>query len=189
LKPETSWSYEGGGIWIPSDRISLEATVFQNRISNGIDYSKTSLAAKYQATNTGSLAFTGIEAALHLRLPVFRGVRNQQVELAYTGIHASRSAPAGLISAYVFNYAAQIASSSWTGLIGSQMVARTQVAVIQRVGQTAYPLWSAALARSTGRVRPYLRLANLSNTGYEELAGVPMPGRSITGGLSFYWSR
>jgi iron complex outermembrane receptor protein len=68
-------------------------------------------------------------------------------------------------------------------------VARTQFAVIQRVGQTAYPLWSAALARSTGRVRPYLRLANLSNTGYEELAGVPMPGRSVTGGLSFSWSR
>jgi iron complex outermembrane receptor protein len=189
LKPETSWSYEGGAIWIPSDRVSLEATAFQNRISNGIDYSKTSAAAKYQATNTGSLAFTGAETALHVRLPVFYGVRSQQLDLAYTGIHASRSAPPGLISAYVFNYAAQNASFSWTGLIGSQMVARTQVAVIQRVGQTAYPLWSAALARSTGRVRPYLRLANLSNTGYEELAGVPMPGRSVTGGLSFSWSR
>src|SRR5579859_6864982 len=59
LKPETSWSYEGGGTWAPSDRVSLEATAFQNRISNGIDYSKMSLAAKYQATNTGSLAFTG----------------------------------------------------------------------------------------------------------------------------------
>jgi iron complex outermembrane receptor protein len=116
-------------------------------------------------------------------------VRNQQLDLAYTGIHASRSAAPGLISAYVFNYAAQNASFSWTGLLGSQMVARTQFAVIQRVGQTAYPLWSAALARSTGRVRPYLRLANLSNTGYEELAGVPMPGRSVTGGLSFSWSR
>jgi iron complex outermembrane receptor protein len=189
LKPETSWSYEGGGIWLPNDRVSLEATTFQNRISNGIDYSKTSLAAKYQATNTGSLAFTGAEAALHLRLPNSYGVRNQQIDLAYTGVHASRSAAPGLISAYVFNYAAQNASFSWTGLIGSQMVARTQVAVIQRVGQTAYPLWSAALARSTGRVRPYLRLANLSNTGYEELAGLPMPGRSVTGGLSFFWSR
>jgi outer membrane cobalamin receptor len=189
LKPETSWSYEGGGIWLPNDRVSLEATAFQNRISNGIDYSKTSLAAKYQATNTGSLAFTGAEAALHLRLPNSYGVRNQQIDLAYTGIHASRSAAPGLISAYVFNYAAQNASFSWTGLIGSQMVARTQVAVIQRVGQTAYPLWSAALARSTGRVRPYLRLANLSNTGYEELAGLPMPGRSVTGGLSLFWSR
>ena len=148
-----------------------------------------SLGAKYQATNTGSLSFTGAETALHVRLPATYGVRNQRVDLAYTGIHASRSAPPGLISAYVFNYDAQNASFSWTGLVGSQMVARTQLGVIQRVGKTAYPLWSAALARSTGRVRPYLRLANLSNTGYEELAGLPMPGRSITGGLSFSWSR
>lgn len=189
LKPETSWSYEGGGIWIPSDRVSLEATAFQNRISNGIDYSKTSLTAKYQATNTGSLAFTGAETALHLRVPASYGVRNQQIDLSYTGIHASRSAPPGLISAYVFNYDAQNASFSWTGLVGSQIIARTQVGLIQRVGQTAYPLWSAALSRSAGRVRPYLRLANLSNTGYEELAGLPTPGRSVTGGLSFSWSR
>jgi iron complex outermembrane receptor protein len=33
-----------------------------------------------------------------------------------------------------------------------------------------------------------LRLANLSNTGYEEIPGVLMPGRSITGGIAFTWS-
>jgi hypothetical protein len=34
-------------------------------------------------------------------------------------------------------------------------------------------------------MRPYLRLANLSNTGYQEIVGVAMPGRSITGGVRF----
>jgi outer membrane cobalamin receptor len=189
LKPETSWSYEGGGTWAPTDSMSVEATGFENRVSNGIDYSKTSPGAKYEATNTGSLAFTGGEMALHLRLAPVAGVMSQQVDLAYTGIHASRSAPPGLISAYVFNYAAQNGSFSWTGRVGSQVVARSQVAVVQRVGQTAYPLWSVALARSMGRVRPYVRFANLSNTGYEELPGIPMPGRSVTGGVALFWSR
>jgi iron complex outermembrane receptor protein len=82
LKPETSWSYEAGLDWTPSGRASLELTGFQNRIGNSIDYVKTSPDARYQASNTGAVAFTGAETALHLRLP-----GTQQIELAYTGIH------------------------------------------------------------------------------------------------------
>ena len=184
LKPETSWSYEAGLDWTPSGRASLELTGFQNRIGNSIDYVKTSPDARYQASNTGAVAFTGAETALHLRLP-----GTQQIELAYTGIHADHSLPSGYISAYVFNYAAQSALFSWSAVIRNQIMARTQVAVVQRAGHTAYPIWDTAIARSTGHVQPYLRLANLSNTGYEEIPGVLMPGRSITGGIAFAWSR
>ncbi|HZD76655.1 MAG TPA: TonB-dependent receptor [Acidobacteriaceae bacterium] len=184
LKPETSWSYEGGLTWTPSGRASLELTGFQNRLGNSIDYIKPSLDAKYAATNTGALAFSGAETALHLRLGT-----SQQLDLGYTGVHASRDLAPGLISAYVFNYAAQSALFSWSAVIRHQIVARTQVEVVQRVGHTAYPLWSTSIARSTGRIQPYLRLANLSNTGYQELPGVPMPGRSITGGVAFTWAK
>jgi outer membrane cobalamin receptor len=183
LRPETSWSYEAGALWTPGTHISLTATGFRNQITDGIDYSKSSLAARYQATNTGALAFAGAETSLHLRLPA-----SQQVDLAYTGIHSSRSAPPGLISAYVFNYAAQSGSFAWSGPITNQVLARTQVAIIQRVGRTAYPLWTVAAARSNGSVRPYLRLENLSNANYQELPGTPEPGRSITGGLEFIWA-
>ena len=184
LKPEAAWSYEAGLLWTPHGRLSLELTGFQNRIGNSIDYIKASASARYMATNTGALAFTGAEAAVHMRLD-----GNQQLDLAYTGIHASRDLPSGLISAYVFNYAAQNAVFSWSAVIRHQIVARTQVALVQRVSHTAYPLWSAAIARSSGHVQPYLRLDNLSNTGYEELPGVPMAGRSITGGIALTWAR
>lgn len=135
LQPETSWSYEAGAVWSPSGRASLEVTGFQNRLGNSIDYVKTSPKARYQATNTGAVAFSGAETALHLRVP-----GNQQLELAYTGVHASHTLPAGYISAYVFNYAAQSGLFSWSADIGHQVTARTQVAVVQRVGHTAYPV-------------------------------------------------
>jgi iron complex outermembrane receptor protein len=38
-------------------------------------------------------------------------------------------------------------------------------------------------------VRPYLRLLNLSNTGYQEIVGVPMQGRTIMGGMELNWSK
>lgn len=184
LKPETSWSYEGGLTWAPNTRSWLDVTGFQNRIGNSIDYVKTSPDARYQATNTGALAFTGAEAVFHL----FAGDA-QQLEFAYTGVHANHTLPNGFISAYVFNYAAQSALFSWSAMIRHQLIARTQVAVVERVGHTAYPVWDVALARSTGRIQPYLRFDNLSNTGYEEIPGVLMPGRSITGGVAFAWAR
>jgi iron complex outermembrane receptor protein len=51
---------------------------------------------------------------------------------------------------------------------------------------TPYPVWNAALTHDAGKLRPYLRLGNLSNTGYEEINGVAMPGRSITGGVALW---
>ena len=61
--------------------------------------------------------------------------------------------------------------------------------VVQKTGQTAYPLWDIDLARNTGSLRPYLRLLNLSNTGYQEIPTVPMQGRTIMGGLEINWTR
>ena len=52
-----------------------------------------------------------------------------------------------------------------------------------------YPVWDAAFTRNAGWIRPYLRMGNLSDTGYQEINGVAMPGRSITGGLSLWLGR
>jgi iron complex outermembrane receptor protein len=38
--------------------------------------------------------------------------------------------------------------------------------------------------RDAWKVRPYLRLTNLSNTGYQEIGGVNMPPRTIMGGVA-----
>jgi iron complex outermembrane receptor protein len=45
------------------------------------------------------------------------------------------------------------------------------------------------LTHDSGRIRPFLRLSNLSNTGYQEITGVAMPSRSITGGFALQLGR
>jgi len=75
------------------------------------------------------------------------------------------------------------------GAWGKQITAHTQVNVVQRTGQTAYPLWDVTLARNEGAIRPYVRLLNLSNTGYQEIMGVPLQGRTIMGGMEWNWRR
>jgi len=180
LKPESSWSYEGGADW-NAGRVAVSATGFRLQQNNGIDYSKYSLAAKWQANNVASLAYTGVESSVRVRLSAA-----QRLEFGYTATRAG-APPMGLISEYAFNYAAQNASAMWTGEF-KQVVARTRIGVTQRTQQTAYPVWDFSIARAAGRVRPYARLNNLSNTGYQEIPGVVMPSRTVMGGVELSWT-
>ena len=194
LKPESSWSYDAGLDWTPAGgRLTLTATAFRLQQKNTIDYSKQALstaaatfAEPYQAVNIQNLDITGAETSLRLRL-----TSTQHLQFGYTAAH-SASPPPDLISEYAFNYAAQNAIFSWIGTLpgaaGRQITASTTVNIVQKTTQTAYPLWNVALARNTGRLRPYLRLSNLSNTGYQEIPQVPMQGRTIIAGAEFHWS-
>ncbi|MBB5317294.1 TonB-dependent receptor plug domain-containing protein [Tunturibacter empetritectus] len=198
LKPESSWSYEAGIDWTPNNgRLTLTTTAFRLQQKDTIDYSKLALATPtltfaepYQAVNIQNLNITGAETTLRLRLTT-----TQNLQFSYTAAHAA-SPPANLISEYAYNYAAQNAIFAWNGTlpgilpsaIGHQINARTQINIVQRTQHTAYPLWDVALSRNTGHIRPYLRLLNLSNTGYQEIPQVPLQGRTILAGTEFNWT-
>ena len=136
--------------------------------------------------NIQNLNLTGAETSVLLRVS-----STQQVQRGYTAVQAGNP-PSGIISEYAYNYAAQNAIFGWTGRMpgawGRQISAHTQLNVVQRTGRTAYPLWNLGLARNTGRVRPYVRLLNLSNTGYQEITGVPLQGRTVMGGMEWSWN-
>jgi outer membrane cobalamin receptor len=195
LKPETSWGFEGGADWTPANRhLTFSATGFRLNQTNVIDYVKLILATpaltateKWQAVNNPTLDLNGAEASARIRLS-----STQQLQFSYTANH-SGNLPGNYLSEYAFNYAAQNAIFAWTGQLpgtwGHEITAHTQVNVVQKTALPAYPLWDVDIARNTGRIRPYLRLLNLSNTAYTEIPLVPMQGRTIMGGMQLNWSK
>lgn len=178
LKPESAWDFEGGPEWTPNARISFQLTVFNRQEHDDIDYVRSSSGSPWKATNINYASFFGVETAIRFQLSTAK-----EIQLAYTELHASQQVQPGLTSEYVFNYPSNNASFSWIDTIKNFFTVRTRVGATQRVGHTAYALWDLDLSRSIGRVRPYLQCSNLSNTGYEEIPGVAMPGRSIAGGV------
>ena len=189
LKPESSWSYEAGIEWTPTDsRLTLTAAAFRLQQKDTIDYAKTiqstptlTASEPWQAINIQNLNITGAEATARLRLTA-----NQQIQFSYTAAHAA-SPPPNLLSEYAYNYAAQNALLRWTGAF-HQLNAYTQINIVQKTQHTAYPLWDVALSRNTGHLRPYLRALNLSNTGYQEIPQVPLQGRTLMAGAEFNWT-
>jgi iron complex outermembrane receptor protein len=115
--------------------------------------------------------------------------KSQTVRIAWTGLHGAQSALHGLQSEYVFNYPVENIHASWTAALGHDFVITNAVQIAERYQQTVYPVWNTTLTHDTGKVRPYLRLTNLSNTGYQEISGVNMPPRAIMGGVAIELER
>jgi len=184
LKPESAWSGDGGADWIASSRISLSVTGFYSRQHDTIDYVRASANDRWQAANLSGLHFTGVESSI-----TWLPAKSQTVRIAWTALQGAQSALHGLQSEYVFNYPVQNIHASWTAALSNNFAVTNTVQLAQRYQQTVYPVWNAVVSRDQGRIRPYLRLGNLSNTGYQEISGVNMPGRSITGGLALQLRR
>lgn len=184
LKPESTWSFDAGADWNPTAHVRAGATFFRRWDSNLIDYVQFTPGGVFQATNITQLHFTGGEAHGNFALP-----RQQQIQLSYTFLHGDQQPMPGTVSRYVFTYPSHEAVFAWTGSWRNWLVSRTRVGVTQRFEHEAYPVWDLSLARKDGTVRPYLELANLSNTGYEEIPGVLMPSRSIIAGMELVLTR
>jgi iron complex outermembrane receptor protein len=203
LKPESAWSGEGGADWVPSGRLSISATGFYNRQHDTIDYVRYLTATPpansilppscpidtWCAVNLNGLRFAGVESSA-----TWVPAKGQKVQIAWTQLFGVQPPLNGLESEYALNYPVVNLHATWTAALGHALIVTNSVAVAkpyQQLGNppwntTAYPVWNAALAQTSWKLRPYLRLGNLSNTGYQEIRGVAMPGRSITGGVSLW---
>jgi iron complex outermembrane receptor protein len=184
LKPESAWSGDGGADWAPTSRLSLSVTGFYSRQHNAIDYVRANATQKWQAVNLSGLQFAGVESTF-----TWQPRKSQTVRISWTALHGAQKALNGLQSEYIFNYPVQNIHASWSVTLGRAFAISNSVQLAQRYQQTIYPVWNAELTHDSGRLRPYVRLSNLSNTGYQEITGVAMPGRSITGGFAFQLGR
>jgi iron complex outermembrane receptor protein len=197
LKPESAWSGEGGVDWIASSRLTISATGFYNRQHDTIDYVRTLPTAQapaplWNATNLSGVHFAGVESTA-----TWTPAKGQSVQIALTALIGAQPPLNGLQSEYALNFPVENLHATWTAALKHALTITNSVAVTKPYQQPgnppwnaeAYPVWNAAITHDAGRVRPYLRLGNLSNTGYQEINGVAMPGRSITGGVALWLGR
>jgi vitamin B12 transporter len=184
LKPESAWTGDGGIDWAPSTRITLAVTGFYSRQHNAIDYVRPNPSQKWQAVNLSGLRFAGVESTF-----TWLPTESQSVRIAWTALHGAQNALNGLQSKYIFNYPVENIHADWSFSFRHAFAITNAVQLAQRYQQTVYPVWNVAVTHDSGLVRPYLRVTNLSNTGYQEITGVNMPSRTITGGLAFQLGR
>jgi iron complex outermembrane receptor protein len=181
LRPERAWSYEAGADLWAGGALRLQATMFQRRDTDGIDYVRAPGDGIWRARNIQRLRFTGVETSAGYRW------RGHVFDFGYTGMSGVSAALPGLQSRYAFNYPVHQGVAGWSGALPGSIAARTRIGALKRLGRPAYATWDLFLARGAGHVRPFVQFANLNGARYEEIPGVAMPGRSVTGGLELVW--
>ncbi len=62
-------------------------------------------------------------------------------------------------------------------------MARSRLGAFKVIGRDAYAVWDLYAARSKGRIHPFVQLTNLTDTSYQEILGVAMPGREVVVGI------
>jgi iron complex outermembrane receptor protein len=184
LVPETNWNFDGGADWYPGASTTASLTFFYSPQHNTIDYERpVTSTGVYTAANLPSLRYLGVEASL-----TWKPTSHEQIILSYTGINGAPPVLNGETSLYAAAYAVNNGSFTWTDALPHSILLRTRIGLEQHVNQTAYPIWDMSASKQRGWIRPYLQIANLSNTGYAEIlapSAVPMPPRSFAGGVEF----
>jgi len=196
LKPESAWSGDAGADWAPSTKLMISFAGFYSQQHDTIDYVRATTlpnvylpascakANTWCADNLNGLHFVGVESRL-----TWIPKKSQTVRVAWTALHGAQSALHGLESEYVFNYPVQNIHATWTWEPGHGFALSNGVQLAQRYQQTVYPVWNVNATYDAWKLRPYLRLTNLSNTGYQEISGVNMPSRTIMGGIALQLGR
>ena len=178
LRPERAWDFETGLEWNAAHSLKGDVTVFDLRERDVIDYMRSSTLVPWQASNIDQLNFRGVESSLRISLP-----RSEALDFNYTVMHGSHTIMPGVESEYAFWYPVQSAVISWRAPLPGGLLARSRLGILDRYGYKTYALWDIYLARSVGRIHPFVQLTNLTNTSYTEVQQVAMPGRALVAGL------
>lgn len=182
LDPERSVSWEAGAEWSFWRGAVLEATAFTTDVTDLIQYD----FAAQRNVNVGRARLRGIETALRgtVATDVFARASYTLLDAVDrdTGLPLLRR-PRHRASGTV-GYAGKRANAELTGTwVGERD--DVDATTFQRVVDAAYLRLDVAvtLPRLVGPLGPFVRVTNLLDADYVEVAGYPSPGRRWTVGL------
>ena len=178
LRPERATSFEAGLDLHPTSILRASFTVFQRRETDGIDFVRRNVADLWRATNFNRVRFTGVEAATAIR---FRN--SHLIDFSYTSLSGAQAILGDLLSKYTFNYPRHQGIAGWQGTLPGGLIARARLGALERYQRDPYAIFDLYVARGRGVLRPFLQLTNLTDSRYQEIFGVAMPGRAALAGL------
>ena len=182
LTYEETLNYEiGVNYFTPYFRIS--SSIFRKEGTNLIDYIKLDEDSKWQAMNFSSVNTNGIEFAISSNLQaLFSNQPFNMVSVKYTYLNSDK-ANSDYSSRYLLQYLKQQAiltiGHDFFGNINFNWFMRYE----ERVNVDDHFITDIKIDRTFDFMNIYLKVTNLFDVPYNDIAGIPLPGRWIVGGV------
>ena len=172
LEAERAWSYETGLSAVPIKNLRFQALFYARAESNLVDYIRSTDTPPWVAQNLGKIDTRGGQLEIE-----YRGWSLAQPAASYSWNDKTQTLGAGLESKYVFTQPRQQVALRLEHALPAGLSAHWQYNFRERQGADDYGVAQLLITHNLpyGRVR--LRVSNLADTAYEEVVGVPMPGR------------
>jgi vitamin B12 transporter len=193
LRPEKAWHVEAGAA-LAVGAATLDAAYFHRHATDLIDFVRSSPDEPWRARNLREAVTDGVEASADWTRgrPAF--LTQLRVQAAYTFVDlASLSAAAD--GATEGKYVLDPLHAKWDILAGIALP--LELSVTSRLSYLSRPsftdgvwLLSARISWQAfqGRILEFfVDGENLGNVRYEEVASVPLPGRTFAGGFNLTW--
>ncbi len=194
LRPERATNVEAGIAWAAGP-VDLDAAVFFRHGTDLIDFVRSSPAEPYRATNLRTVDTRGVEGAVSLAPASL--ARSPLTRLSLTAAFYSADleklqAEAGATEG---RYVLDPLRVKWD--LQAEALLPLGIQALARLSYFDRPSFDAAVLLLDARlgtrllegnsVEIYVEGCNLGDVRYEELPGVPLPGRTLAAGLHLAW--
>ena len=191
LAPEKAVNVEAGLAW-EEGILSLDAALFRRNGTDVIDFVRSSPSEPYRATNLRSVDTTGLEATASADLSRLSRLPLARVALRAALYHAALDPlPPGTEGRYVLDPL----RFRWDLVAEAGLPFRLDA--LARLSYFDRPSFAGPVllldarlawdALDGGLLALYAEGENLGDVEYEEVPGVPLPGRTLAAGLRFSW--
>ena len=174
LKPETAWSYELGLDY--SGKIFSSITIFRREGTNTISWVEE--GGVYHCKNIGEVNMTGVE------LDIKKRVKSLSLSLNYTYMDSDIRGIERAKEKYLHLKHKLCVGLNLPLPLGMSFSVKGRYE--DRLYQEAYFVIDTRISKKIKGLQLFIEATNLFNTSYEEIRGIPMPGRWIQGGMRLF---
>ncbi len=184
LKHEETTNYEAG-IKFNNDFVQTHVSYFRKDGKNIIDWVRENSAAQWQAENIGELNTNGFEFGFALNPKrLNKNFPIKSIAVDYTYLDGDRKT-GDLDSKYILDFL----KNQVVGKIGNELFLDIEQSWVlryeDRINMTDKFLVDMKLNKEIFGADFYVKGTNIFNTPYEDLPGVPLPGRWIIAGVNY----
>lgn len=186
LKPEIGWSYELGFQNYFSTSFETNGSVFLRKQSNIIDYVQYFVGDKFYAENFTKANTSGAE--LSMKWTLINLTNNfiiNIISIQYNYLDSKIDHRGIFNSKYNFTHPRHQINSLVSFTLPFNFLTTVSLTQKYKLDKTKYTLFDLKTSKNISSINVFIDILNLFNKAYEEIKGVPLPGRWII--LGFDW--
>lgn len=192
LRPEIGWSYESGIDYFFDDRHRATLTTFVRDQSNLIDYVQYTRTDISHAVNFTSAKTAGFEMSVEWH-PLHResementsAIFFRRLRTSYGYLDSQIDRGNVFSSRYAFVHPRHRICANTEVTLPYATLLAVNFSYNSKPDRGHYTLLEAQLSKAIASISVYVKGTNLLNESYEEIAGVPLPGRWIWAGAEY----